>query len=237
MMRKLSEKSGFTLVELAIVIVIISIVAGTIMLETVTGASARAQEITIKRMTAIEQSLYSFYKSYLYIPCPAPGNVALDSAAFGRDTAGSGNCPSDTNAYIYKTNVIMGSVPVKTLNLPDEYALDGWGRRISYMVDLNYTRVNSFPTSRINVRASTVTAIIATYPALLISYGKSGNGAFPADGSTPANRIWAYSGNGNTNEKENAAAGSMADMILRPFAPDLKGENRFDQIVKPISLD
>lgn len=51
---------------------------------------------------------------------------------------GKANIPSGANTY-FRNPVITGGVPTKALGLPDEYGIDGYGRRIMYMVDARVT--------------------------------------------------------------------------------------------------
>lgn len=145
------------------------------------------------------------------------------------------------------TTFAAGTVPVKTLGLPDEYALDGYGRRIMYVVDKRATRpystytaspptvstppvptLSSAPNSCNALQSQGLKGAIRIFednnsPSdgvietdvldytmwALISYGKAGHGAFPANGSTVANRI--------------NAGGSDADSVI----PDANQINAF----------
>src|SRR5262249_23598950 len=96
-------------------------------------------------------------------------------------------------------NVVEGVIPTKSLHLPDDYAFDQWGRRISYVVDKRATLTSScttlqnYPTNNgtggINIaptpRASATGHVMHAY----IIHGPSGEGAFPGAGSITANRI------------------------------------------------
>ncbi len=94
---------------------------------------------------------------------------------------------------------VAGSVPVVTLGLPDEYGIDGWGRRIMYVVDARATYKTSCAALQ-NANTKGIPEIQSAYSAdttntydnvmwALISYGKDGHGAFPAGGSAIADRI------------------------------------------------
>jgi len=110
---------------------------------------------------------------------------------------------------------VAGMVPTRSLGLPEEYALDGWGRRITYVVDRRATLAGdatsvSYPLSCQDLRnqslkgsirifnSATDTAAKDQVMSALISYGRAGHGAFPIGGSSVANRINAAPGSATT---------------------------------------
>jgi len=103
-------------------------------------------------------------------------------------------------------------VPAKTLRLPDDYAFDGWGRRIMYEVDQLYTASAGFTTNGIT-SAGTVTisngsglGTKASAVYALLSFGPNGHGAYPrSGGSTRFN-----AGSVNTDEHTNCNCNSSA---------------------------
>lgn len=260
MLRKQHTQTGFTLAELAILLAIVSIIAGSMMLEMVSGSAVKAQEITLTRMQAIEESMLAHWLTTGRIPCPAAGDASLDSAEYGAEAGDPGDCNVnsdelrgpisatcdnwDTGCSVGCTSDcggIYGTVPVRALNLPDEYALDGWNRRITYVVDQRYTVPRTTPADPALIvtesHVAPISAIeIGRYPALMISHGRSGDRAFPANGSTVANRPLMMTL--NDTEMHNVTEGWFNNrFVLQPFRPDLgKDDGRFDQLVRPISL-
>lgn len=145
------------------------------------------------------------------------------------------------------TSVVAGVVPTRTLGLPDDYMFDGYGRRISYMVD---TRATDPTTCRNMQITNSVGAIQITdsaalaYPYIadnvmwsLISYGKNGHGAFPMQGSSIANRI--NSGATNDDERLNAFvatgttsfATAFTQKLIRHEPVPISGATYFDDTV------
>lgn len=106
------------------------------------------------------------------------------------------------------TQVVEGMVPTRTLGLSDDYAIDGWGRRIMYAVDATATSppftsriplpdMGSGPnSSRITIipynftPSATLYANYKTSLAIyaLISYGPDGHGGWPKS----VNGLYAY---------------------------------------------
>jgi len=243
MLNNLKKNSAaFTMVELAITLTILSIITASILLETLMGSSVKAENITIQRMNAIQDALRVYYRMFYRIPCPAPGQVAVDTTAYGTETGTMGTCTDNATYPMFgpANNVAMGTVPTKALALPDEYGLDGWGRKIMYAVDRRYTAKSETHTVPMAIlvydpAVSTVTEK-SKNAALLFSCGKNGNGAFPATGSTIANRISSLTA--NANETQNITFASFDEKFYQTaFNPDGSGTARFDQIIYPITFD
>lgn len=93
--------------------------------------------------------------------------------------------------------IVAGGVPTNTLGLPDEFAFDGWGRRMIYMVDNRATNIKSCRDMQVHgtpgdlaiVPTSSSTMATDSVMWALMSYGKDGHGAFPMQGSSIVNRI------------------------------------------------
>lgn len=149
---------GFTLLELSIVLVVVSLlVAGML---SVSAQRTRAQKMAEveRRLDAIETALLSFRKNYWRLPCPADLTLTMADASglFGMESIPPGDCtngdgytsgfrttstPPSANGYT--GNTVMGGIPVRDLGLPDDYAFDPWGGRFVYAVDVRITRTNA----------------------------------------------------------------------------------------------
>lgn len=256
-----ANQAGFTLAELAILLAVFSIIASTLMLELVSGSAVSSQETTIKRMQAIEQAVLAHWVSKGRMPCPAPGDAALDDAEYGTETGVPGDCTANGGAFQgpisptcnnWNTNcaatctsdcgAVGGVVPVRALNLPDEFALDGWNRRFTYIIDERFTQVRTSPVYQPALiltenHAAPASAVeIGRYPLILISHGRAGDRAFPANGSTVNDRPNTL--NLNDTEMHNVSGGWFNNRyVLQPFRPDLpSASGRFDQLVRAIDV-
>lgn len=140
-MHKKFKKSAFSLIELSIVILIISVLAaGIISVSTVALSNAKVK-VTKERIRAINDAIGAFVARNYRLPCPASLTIAKSTISYGSE-AGSGDCLNQGNG-IYASNsvpsVVYGMVPVFALGLSDETAEDGFGTKISYVVNANYT--------------------------------------------------------------------------------------------------
>jgi prepilin-type N-terminal cleavage/methylation domain-containing protein len=128
-----SASGGFTLVELAIVILIIGLIAG-IGADLMRGFERRGRiERTEAALAGVEEALALFVMRHKRLPCPAEGTLADDHPDSGRENfegGGPGDCERQAN----------GTVPTVALGIGAAAGRDGWNRRIAYRVDPVLTR-------------------------------------------------------------------------------------------------
>ena len=113
------RESGFTLIEIAIAIVIISLLLGGLLGPLSVRVEQQERERTKAILEEIKEALYGFAIVNGRLPCP-DSNVPND----GRENLTSGAC---TNA--------AGTLPWVDLAVPE---LDAWGRRFRYRVTPYY---------------------------------------------------------------------------------------------------
>jgi len=223
-----SKLAGFTLIELAMVLVVI----GTVTAMGVSMGSSMIQSAqkvsTNQKLDAIETALMAYRRAYNRLPCPADPtltDVAANSATFGYEAGAAGTCtathiasytipsPGSTTNIPGGTNVVEGAVPVRTLNLPDEYQFDGWGRKFAYAVwaPITATATSTTPAAFVSYGITPSCGAITVNNAggghrtqgadyVLLSYGPDGHGGYPkGGGSTRYN-----AGSTNTDELTNA---------------------------------
>jgi prepilin-type N-terminal cleavage/methylation domain-containing protein len=149
----LSRRAGFSLMELSIVLLIIALVGGA-GLGMATNALKAADRIsTQEKLATIKLALDSHGKTYGYLPCPASFTLTPTSTSFGMEsrsgppgTACTIAAPGVVGAA--SNTVIIGAVPVRTLGLPDSYAGDAWGSKLTYAVgSLMVAGPNSYTSS------------------------------------------------------------------------------------------
>ena len=168
---------GFSLLELSVVLGIIALIAGVGM-TMASGALKAADRIsTQERLNTIKLALDSYGKTYGFLPCPAPRADTPTTATFGI----GGSCSG--------TGVSYGAVPVRTLGLPDSYAGDAWGNKLTYAVSqaltansTNYSQASAAITVRYGTIAApyNVTTVRKSLPTTIPptgaeTYGAAGN--------------------------------------------------------------
>ncbi|WP_142849653.1 type II secretion system protein [Telmatospirillum sp. J64-1] len=120
-----TRQSGFTLIELSIVLVILGIII-TMGVEFAHSArDHRRFKTTETKLSTIEEALVLYAARHRRLPCPADatsGTGSAHSMLSGNDVTG---CANDQR---------RGIVPWIDLGLPKDAAIDGWGNFITYRV-------------------------------------------------------------------------------------------------------
>jgi sugar lactone lactonase YvrE len=182
-------RQGFTLIQISILLVVASLTLVAVLPSTRTALSSN--RTTTSRLNAILVAMRGYEASYGMLPCPADASQPVGSTSYGVAAANpgtSGNCMSGSPAANYAdavNNIAIGMVPVRALGLSNEYALDAFGRDITYAVDTGAT-VCGWTSSSLSGKI-VVTDNGASNNSLvaLVSHGVDGHGAWiPLTGST-----------------------------------------------------
>jgi prepilin-type N-terminal cleavage/methylation domain-containing protein len=173
---------GFTLAELAIVLVIVALLIGGMLVPL--SAQRDLQDIreTQRQLSDIAEALSGYAASHAatgngkpYLPCP-------DTDGDGFENRSGDACVADE-----------GRLPWSDLGVGRE---DAWGNRFRYRVANAYAHSgtgftletpptgSSPPSLRACEDAACATVIAAHLPAVIVSHGKNGAGAFDASGGT-----------------------------------------------------
>jgi prepilin-type N-terminal cleavage/methylation domain-containing protein len=199
MKNNINEK-GFTLVEIAVVLVIVSLLIGSFIgsfaerIETTHIDNAKKELIEIKQVLMA----YAYTKSPLFLPCP---DITVPPDGEGDDIGG-----------VCSAGTAVGTLPWRDLGMAQA---DVWGNRYSYWVNTEYANntigfnmnTGDANSASINTRINNnVVTIVPNAVAVVFSRGKNGLGGISIEG---VNRdvIPAF-GNGHDDELENADANS-----------------------------
>ncbi len=156
------RRPGFTLLELSIVLAVVSLIAG-VGISIATNALKAADRITTQeKLATLKAALESYALSYGYLPCPARLDLTPTSSSSGLEArSGSTSCAPSAGGLVAVNNIFIGNIPVRTLGLPDHYAADAWGGKITYAVSapmvanaISYAGSNSTIAVRFGTRAS-----------------------------------------------------------------------------------
>jgi prepilin-type N-terminal cleavage/methylation domain-containing protein len=223
---------GLTLIEMALVLAILGVLAGVGIQMTSSQMEQRNYTSTQGKLDTIETALRLHIETFKTLPCPAQGILALHDAMYGIEDCHTFELSVD--------NIIFGVIPTRTLNLPDSYMTDGWGRRIGYAVDSRFTNGDYFdnlegeisvydraPNERTNQQTIEGNPVRAVY--LVISYGSNGLGAWQFGGgqkiTSPVTGPY---------EEANAHLSELFDSIFLDDIPHKVGDPElyFDDIVR-----
>ena len=252
-----NREAGFTLVELAVVIVIIGLLA-TMGLSALNVQQANAAvSATKKNQDTIKDALTGYLGRKKRLPCPA-----VDTSGGLDSTTRNGVPPLNCKTY-------FGLVPYLELGLPRSVALDGWEHFISYAVSPTWvttynsaippipggnttnTSVNAFNVGNVGTITVNTRIPASLNPPTVIAngaspYGQSPPGAVIALISNGLNGAGAYTAKGTqqtapsgSDETANAIAQtplplaglSLSTLFQREFTDQDAGYGTFDDVV------
>lgn len=251
-MRKFLRNAGFTLIEMAIVLVVIGLVfAGSLQVIQPVRESGRAAD-TNRRMDIVQQALQLYVIRFGCLPCPADGTHASTHADAGRSEISGGG--TYTTAAVHctsgTTNCLTANavVPWRELGLAEMETADAWGDRLRYYVDngtpctagahglqsdngMVRCSVSSFPAGGVTIDDIDVTGSpdISNAAYVLVSSGPDRSLALKAiGGGTMSVDVYSQTGGGgaqdeNSNDNNAFAYGSYIGT---------SGDTHFDDIVR-----
>jgi len=201
--------NGFTLTELAIVLVIVALLLSTLMPALSAQLDQRNYSETRQTLSEVREALIGFAAKNAasdgkpYLPCPDTDDDGIEN----RD--GIGACTSQE-----------GNVPWSDLGLA---RTDSWDNRVRYRVHGNFSRnfagfdlTTPAPNLRVCTTSACTITVATALPVVLVSHGKNGLGArntIPGWNAAPA----------GADELENADADN--DFVSHEQTPD------FDDLV------
>ena len=182
-----NRQRGFTLIELAIVLVIIGIVMGSFIGTLNSRIQSSRYVESISELDEIKTALYGYAASQLdpYLPCP---DCRTAACATGTNVANDGI--EDRNGIVCDANAagILGNLPWQTLGIGNS---DPWGNRYSYWV--SDTVVDNAPpgfglttvinSATINTRTGeNISVLTNAAAAIVLTHGSNNLGAISVDG-------------------------------------------------------
>jgi hypothetical protein len=207
-----NSKKGFALGVVSIIMLILGLMLIT-KVDTDPEVVKPQFEQTKQKQQKIKKALELYKKANAdKYPCPASRSLKTGDGGFGDEEECNPVAPAacgdglslppclDTDPvviaqfsgvgvkYFPDNGMIIGAVPTKALNLPDEYAFDEWGRRFVYGIDRSQAVDGSGTPSDIRIEDSNGVVIkyysggIKTTYALF-SAGPNGIGAYSKEGS------------------------------------------------------
>lgn len=192
------RERGFTLVEVAIVMLIGGILLATASTMLLSYLKKTEINTTQERLDQIDEALQLFLSLNGRYPCPARLNAAPDTANFGVEISENGCntvAPAADETIAAGGGrggrlVRIGAVPVRTLNLPDDFVRDAWGGRFTYAITESLAHPTTYNRDEgaifVNDAAGNP---VVTFPAagtahyIINSHGENNAGAYSASGT------------------------------------------------------
>lgn len=197
-LNKKTTQHGFTLIEMCIVLLIIGILIAPAISIYNQYETSRKIEQTNNALKDTANNIEGFLTNYGRYPCPAPADAVPGDIDYGYEECGastgiqvvaSNRAASDFPAS--NNNVLIGSIPFRTLNLQETQVNDGYGNRLTYAVtqvqtDIQTYRPNLGGISLID-NASPAASVITppdTAPFAIVAHGDANDGAVSYSGTT-----------------------------------------------------
>lgn len=174
---RLTFARGFTLAEMAVVLVIVALLIAGMVLPLSAQQEIRARQETERVMAELREALLGYAAAHTagdgrpYLPCPDVDDDGLEDRT-------AGNC-----------NANEGRLPWATLGLG---RTDAWNNRYRYAVSAAFSSSNtgftlgSSGTLTVCQENSCAATLAANIPALTLSHGPNGLGAFNTAGGSNA---------------------------------------------------
>ncbi len=177
----MGRTKGFSLVELAVALAIIALLLAGALIPLSTQIDVRNSADTRRSMESIREAIIGFAQANGRLPCPADGTVPAGGAdAAGRPAGAEQLTPTTLPppATAACTNS-FGVVPWTTLGVPET---DSW---VPAPTQSSFALCSqgSFTVNTRNESTHVASAVGLVLPAVIISHGKNGYGAYSVNGS------------------------------------------------------
>ena len=220
------RSGGFSLIELAMVIVIITLLLGSLLIPLATQIDNRRYSETEKQLAHIREALIGFALAKRHLPCPAK------SASDGReDRDPATNACTDSGSGPTR----VGFLPWVTLGVTRH---DAWDNLFRYSVTPSFANSNSDSyfaldtNGDIQIKASsTVNLTNDEIPAIVLSHGKNGYGATSSAGTAQSSP-----GSWTGDEQVNATSFDQVYVRVRTENTAAAG-GEYDDVVAWVSLN
>lgn len=207
---------GFTLVEIAMVLMIIGLLLGGLLPTLSSQMETRQIVETRKQMEDIREAITGFMLINGRLPCPAQatiptgsnnagGEATVGTACSCKGASGNDNMIAWASGVACTDTSATGVLPWITLGIGET---DAWGRRFTYRVSTEFADLNSAPLATFTLSSVGVQKVYQNAadaaadtnkvitPTVFLSHGKNGYGAYQQQGNQLAG--------GGTEESENS---------------------------------
>ncbi len=162
------KERGFTLVEVAVVMIIGGIIVAVLMDNVAVSLKNARMKETRNKLEFVQNELELFLERNGRYPCPADPAAQVDTNEFGRE-----------NTTLCTGTVSQGALPVRTLNLPDDMVFDSYKGRFTYAVTTSLASAATYTTTGggITVTDSGGNNVMTNAHYVIVSHGENSAGA------------------------------------------------------------
>jgi prepilin-type N-terminal cleavage/methylation domain-containing protein len=175
------SQRGFTLTELAVVMVIVALLIGGMLLPLSAQQDIRAQQDTEKVLGEAKDALLGYVVVNGYLPCPDTDDDGAENVS------GSGStrvCASPDGDFPYQT---VGTSQADGFNLRLRYRVTADFAKtfsLSTVGDITVIARGDDPNTPVTTESKKENNLVTTAPAVILSVGKNGYGGMPKGGGT-----------------------------------------------------
>jgi len=220
------KQSGYTLIQMAISLIVIGLLFSILANFYYQYRSQQSIKETYSNLESALNSISTYYANNGRVPCPAPLTAARNAAGYGAESActsgaiaalapgdcAGGICVEETvRGTLTGTDrrVIVGTIPFRELQIPEEKSFDGYGSRYVYAVTMSATDDTTYSNLKgaIAVRdanGGSLTDVDGSVLYLVLSPGKTKIGAYGKEGGLNSN---CPTGAGSPVDSENCNVG------------------------------
>lgn len=234
---KNASEAGFSLIELAIVMVIIGLLVAPLIGEFGRYLVQKHRDNTQISLRSVDTAISDYYSEFGFYPCPSDRSIAFGQPGHGvsdctiytaigaNSCGGSGGQPGYCRATQGAGEVLIGGVPYATLGIPFTESIDGWNQAMTYAVTRSMTvDAATFDPANGVVSVRDEFGAAANFHGVVVSAGANGSGAFNIEGtSQPCNLALVESENCNND-------GVFLNSLRYSEA---QNANYYDDIIKP----
>ena len=142
---------AFTLIEVAIVIVIVGLMSGLVMKSERAVQPTNCYLQTQEQLAKVTAALDSFVRRNNRYPLPAGRSIGTSDVNFGHEASVATSSAIDRLATAPSASnpILFGALPFQALGLSDAFAADCWGNKLSYVVTQSLTdsTASGFPST------------------------------------------------------------------------------------------
>ncbi len=173
---RMKKRSGFSLVELAMVLAISGLMVGFVLQANKTSNSTECVESARAQTKTIAEAIERFARRNDRLPLPAARNIGVENINYGREALPA--------AITQANGVSFGAVPFQALSLPVAMASDCWGNKLTYMVTTALTTnassggfLDTTVLGNMTLKASATVDVSTTIAYAIVSHGEDQLGA------------------------------------------------------------
>lgn len=198
---RMKGSGGFTLVELALVMIISGLMLSVIAAAYKAQLNSDQQEILYERSQEIQGALFEYLANAKRYPCPANPTLGPSDANYGKEDCAYKVVATtrDANNDGALDNVLIGSLPFEDMGaflfnseLTAGDTIDPWGHKFLYAVTQNLTDAGKYNDFWGTIRVvdeygNSIIQPTDSVHAVIISHGKNGKGSYTISGQAVEN--------------------------------------------------